>query len=297
MGLTQHQVIPLAATLADGFSDAGGDTAFVLDVQGDSSEDSSDGLQADESDVSTRDATERRDSSDGRTTDPLTIDELLERCPSAAELDALDELLTITFDDDPTSGTLVCHASEDSRDLTQLELRAYQSLIVMQVVTFDEPLPWTDETVFDWFVGAIDGVRFRSDTSHNYCCSPPGTIVKKIQDAWLLTDLWVNPQNGAGVRGLVAVMIHEARHADWGGHTCGNYDNTLVEMGAWAVEYYYLTWLAYHSDPCFFVSEQAGSSYYLETSRGAADSILTTRFCEEPSEPADPPIPVPSCSP
>ncbi len=227
--------------------------------------------------------------------DVLRIDEWLARCPSAAELDAVDDALLLSFEDDPTAGELVCLASEGSRDLTQLQKRGYQAVLLMTLLTFDEPLPWTDQSLGEWFSGAITGIRFREGITHNSCCSPANTINIKIQSAWLDTDLWIKPSNGAGVQGLVAVMIHEARHNESKPHNCGSYDTDLAFMGAWAVEYYFLWWVAYHADPCL-IRQTTGGSYYGTMARAAANSILSTRFCDEDTPPSDSPPALPVCT-
>ena len=226
---------------------------------------------------------------------PDRIDEWLARCPSAAQLDAVDDALLMTFEDDPTTGELVCLASEGSRDMTRLQKRGYQAVILMTVLTFDEPLPWTEQPLGDWFSGAITGIRFREGITHNSCCSPADTINIKIQSAWLDTDLWVNPRNGAGVQGLVAVMVHEARHNESKWHNCGSNDTDLAYMGAWAVEYYFLWWVAYHADPCF-IRESTGGSYYGTMARSSANSLHSTRFCDETTVPSDSPPSLPVCA-
>jgi hypothetical protein len=54
-----------------------------------------------------------------------TIDEFFARCPTAVEIAAVSQAVTLTFETDPTAGTLVCKASDGSTDLTALQKRAY----------------------------------------------------------------------------------------------------------------------------------------------------------------------------
>ena len=72
------------------------------------------------------------------------VEDLIAQCPSSEEVSAFNADLTITFEGvDPSGGTLVCHASDGSIDLTRFEERAYQALRVMKMIRFSHALPWT----------------------------------------------------------------------------------------------------------------------------------------------------------
>jgi hypothetical protein len=60
-----------------------------------------------------------------------SVDNLLARCPTADEIAAIEARTSLKFEQDPTAGTLVCAASDGSADLTLLQERAYQALLVM----------------------------------------------------------------------------------------------------------------------------------------------------------------------
>jgi hypothetical protein len=226
----------------------------------------------------------------------VTVDDVLATCPTAAQINAIDAVIDLQFDSDPNPGVLVCTSAEGSVDLTQLQERAYQALIVMQRLSFTKPLPWTALPLYDWLINTIDGIRFREDIAASFCCEPDGYInIGTSNIAALETDLWISPYSGAGLKGLMGLYVHEARHNEVGGHTCDDLDNTIDEMNAWGVQYYLDEWLAWHtSDPSFFyaddILELGWYSYSLETAYYNGIDIANTRFCEEePVEAGEPP--------
>ncbi len=75
----------------------------------------------------------------------------------------------------------------------------------------------------------------------------------------------------------VVLYVHEARHNQGYGHTCGTNDRTLAEMGAWGVQYYLDAWLADYSDSSFI-----SDPYYRQSAKSHAEDIRKTRFCDEP---------------
>ena len=89
---------------------------------------------------------------------PPTIEELLNRCPTPAELASVDSSVPVKFTSDPSAGVLVCRAADGSRDLTLLQERAYQAVLMFTWIRFDAPLPWTNLTLDKWFAHAIGGV-------------------------------------------------------------------------------------------------------------------------------------------
>src|SRR5688572_15223133 len=57
------------------------------------------------------------------------------RCPSAAEIRAIDRDLRLEFDSDPTKGVMSpeqCAESAGSRDLTVMQARVYRSLATLR---------------------------------------------------------------------------------------------------------------------------------------------------------------------
>ena len=217
------------------------------------------------------------------TAEDLTVDELLALCPSSAEVAEIDADLSLSFDSDPTAGTLVCTAAEGSADLTRLQERTYQAILVMKWLNFDQPLPWTDESLYDWFVDSVDGIRFRGDIENSFCCDPENIInVQTSNLAALQTDRWIDPQSGTGLSGLMVLFVHEARHNEGYLHTCNDTnDSTISEMGAWGVQYTLLRWLALYSGPDFLTPLDTYAKYYREMHLGESDWTRDIRFCNE----------------
>ena len=89
-----------------------------------------------------------------------TVDQLLQHCPEEIALARLEEWIAVGFRDDRTGPTLVCRASDGSRDLTMAAKTTYQTIIVADLLEFSKPLPWTDLSLGDWLYG-----RRQSDRS------------------------------------------------------------------------------------------------------------------------------------
>jgi hypothetical protein len=227
------------------------------------------------------------------TVSTATIEQILDRCPSPADLASVDASVSMTFTSDPSAGQLVCTAAKGSRDLTRLQERAYQAVLMFTWIRFDTPLPWTNLALDAWFAQAIHGVDFRSDGPYSYCCAAGGVIVIQTPNLAVLSptkfydpdlkivrdDIW------GAVRGLAALFIHEARHNQGYLHTCtmgpraGQNDNTIAELGAWGVEYYFLLWLGTHSNPVV-VPEK-----FRLTARRDAEGMPATVFCNRSPSP------------
>jgi len=110
-------------------------------------------------------------------------------------------------------------------------------------------------------VRAIDGIKLTT-TSVSHCCDPDNRIVLKSDLLGQASHAtWYDPQSGIGLSNLVGLIVHEARHAEIGGHTCGHDDQTLEELGSWGVQYYYFTWLAEHSAGWLTEQQKTGASY------------------------------------
>ena len=179
-----------------------------------------------------------------------TLDAALARCPTAAEVAWVDRHVSFTFEHDPTGPTLVCTAADGSADLTHLQERAYQSILTIRRIQFDTPLPWTDLTLWRWFDGEVKGITYRAGGS--YCCDRPGvlTIQSDGDRSSLQSDYWIDRQEpqAFGLIYEVQLLLHEARHVAGYPH-CGvsGNDATLEEGGAWAIVYWFATYLAEHS--------------------------------------------------
>ena len=215
---------------------------------------------------------------------PGTVDAFIAGCPSAADIASISADLNISFESDPTAGSFVCTAAAGSADLTRGQLRAYQALRVMRQLQFTRPLPWTSLQLYAWLNQQIDGIRFRGDIPLSFCCDPPRVVnIATTNAAALTTQRWIDPQSGAGVSGLMAVIVHEARHSQGPGHTCGANDATYRELGAWAIQHDLKVWLALYTGS--FLDAPAGSpdlGYYRLLEFGDSETLLT-RFCTLPA--------------
>ena len=226
---------------------------------------------------------------------PGTIDWDLSRCPSAADIDAVDADLAVTFQADPTAGSLVCRASAGSADLTRFQERAYQAILSMRRIHFDAPLPWTSKPLYDWFVGAVDGVNFLDNGLASGCCYPPRVINIQAtsKSSVLRSNRWVTPSlsEESGLLYLVQLLLHEARHSEGYGHMCGTGDDqTIAEMGAWGVVYSFYRWLALHGDAVYLAPPADAPSFqgygpadfYRQSELNQAQRTKDLRFCAEP---------------
>src|SRR6266571_7636962 len=177
---------------------------------------------------------------------PLTAALLLVVCGCSSAGPTNDSSTALTFTSDPSAGQLVCTQALGSRDLTLLQERSYQAILLFSWIRFDAPLPWTDKPLDAWFASAIHGIDFRADTEYSYCCEAGGVIVIQTNNLIVLMptyDAW------NAVSGFAALFIHEARHNEGYSHTCaGGNDSTIEELGAWSVVYYFFLWLATHTD-------------------------------------------------
>jgi hypothetical protein len=241
---------------------------------------------------------ERQVCSDG-TCVAETIDHVLARCPTAAEIEWVGDRLPdgLQFEFDPTAGELVCRASEGSADLTRFQERAYQAVLIMRRLEFDAPLPWTADDLSSWFTSSITGVRFRSDIPGSFCCDPGRVINIKSGSfppdtflAYLRTLGWGDysvqysfgvPSVGFGLDDLVYLYAHEARHVQLPHNCAGGKDTNPEYMGAWGVQMNLQLWIADHSDPLFMApgDPTLPRSFYRDSARHRAQT-LGFRFCD-----------------
>ena len=255
-----------------------------------------------------------------QTPNPLhpTLADFFLRCPTAAEIADLKTRLTLTFPGDPTVGTQACTAAAGSADLDPLQKRAYQTVIILKYLKFDVPLPWTDKQLYDWFTTNVRGITYEyhpgaaqglnKDYNYDYCCDPGGIIHMNVHpgDLLMTENAWVNGNGdpgpggdmGTGLEFVTAIYVHEARHADNNFgilHDCANKtkDNTVAEMGAYGVEYYYFYWLAYHSDRDFLLAPGFNPNTYRQAAIFDANFVRSIGFCNDPIVT---PVPYPTIS-
>ena len=205
----------------------------------------------------------------------FTVEDLTSGCPAAKEVAAFRAAVDLRLDSDPSAGALVCRAADGSADLTRLEERTFQAFRIMQFLPLDAPVPWTPKPLYDWFTGAIRGVRYRSDIPFSFCCEPAGYV--NIQTS---VGVLASPASPEAVISLADLLIHEARHSDGLPHTCGSWDQTLPELGAWGAVFYYNEWAAFRAGD-FLKSKMPGrAAFYRTWTWGAAQSVLTGAICD-----------------
>ncbi|HRJ57456.1 MAG TPA: hypothetical protein PK152_07540 [Anaerolineales bacterium] len=219
------------------------------------------------------------------TPDIETIGEFFERCPTLEEVAQVNADLKITIQYDPTAGVDVCHAIDGSANLSSLQKRIYQTVFVMKLLNFSRPLPWTNLQLYEWLTTAIEGLRFvRGGISH--CCEPENVIVIALNEdsMLLLTDQWVMDASIHGLMDATLLYAHEARHNEGFLHVCttrNGDDNTLDEMGAWAISHYLALWIAQYGDRAFLVSQSGSPERFREAALQQAEITRLTRFCKE----------------
>lgn len=223
-----------------------------------------------------------------------TVDDFFTRCPTADEVARVNSDFKVSFEYDPTAPTLVCRAADGSADLTALQKRAYQTIYVTKLLNFNQPLPWTDKQLYDWLVGAIDGIRFidGKGSGYSFCCEPENTIVIALNSNTyiLLTDHWFEANMGGGLMNTMFLYIHEARHNEGYGHTCTSRsgdDNRVDEMGAWSVQYYLALWIGQYGDRQFLKVPGGDPNAYRQAALNDSQQTREVRFCLDPA----PPIP------
>jgi len=206
------------------------------------------------------------------------VDLVLAKCPTRDQAASVDADLRLAFESDPTvDEPLACTAAGGSRDLSPMKKRVYNTVLLMKQIQFDQPLPWTKQPLYRWFIDTVKGIRFRSDITNSLCCNPERTLgIATTNLVIRYTDRWVEPAVHGGLDGFLLLLVHEARHADGHPHTCGTRDQTLDEMGSWAVQYYLARWLAEHTDQSFFTS---GTIRYTDRLVEEADRLLKQQFC------------------
>jgi hypothetical protein len=184
------------------------------------------------------------------------IDTLLTSCPSEAELERFNSDFHILFDQTISYPPYDCHNGTGPNGEVNPKLALFQGLRVIHALHFTQPLPWTETNLYEWLKAAINGIVI-TDTEFSHCCDMSMWISLKAD---LLNQpdyrLWINPQSGSGLIGLIGLIVHEARHAEIGGHTCGNDDQTLEELGAWGIQYYLFQYMAEYTPSDFFTQEQ-----------------------------------------
>lgn len=199
---------------------------------------------------------------------PIDVGLAFTRCPTPTEIADLRAAVPVDFEYDPIGTASPCPG------VTELQKRVYGTLLLMKSIKFKEPLPWTSQTLWDWFRTSVRRIRIVRPTGTNdYQRFVNGEIILPIQpNAFLLaTNKFIDPVMRGGLMDFLVLLVHEARHAQKP-HTCGSNDNTLSEMGAWAVQYHIFTWMASKSNLALTPEQVA-------ILNGRPPTIHPSRFC------------------
>jgi hypothetical protein len=206
---------------------------------------------------------------------PNFLDTQLSECPSAAALAGVSEI-PIAFTGGITADPLVCTAEAGSADLTRKQERIYQALILIKQLRFDRPLPWTNDTLWDWFVGAVHQIQVSDQNKPSGGGNYARIIFINRPQAPAADLSWYSSLP-------IFVMVHEGRHNDFGPHTCGTTDHNPEELGANGVVYYLQQWLGSYSTPDTFPVEYRPLELYY------ACGQRNTGFCTKENATCQPP--------
>lgn len=195
----------------------------------------------------------------------------MQRCPTAAEVATND--ITLALGSVAAARPLVCRASEGSVDLTYHQRLFLQALILMKELRFDAPLPWTSKSLYDWFRDLGVGIHLEMADGNSTCCSPGPFINANVGTS---TD--EPPIDVDQVIVALALLVHEARHLEAGGHPCSRtLDNRVSDLGSWGVQVHFYEWLALHADPAQIPVE------FRDTFLHRACTFRHHLFCQEPA--------------
>ena len=203
------------------------------------------------------------------TEDHVTIDELLALCPTAPQIAMLDADFDIQFLD-ATGTELVCTAADGSADLTRVQERIYQAVLTTTELKFDAPLPWTELTLYAWLKESLAGIRVSSEfTAPGFGAVPGYVDIPASGVSAYLTLRWIDPQIGTGMDALVGLIVTYAGYMSSTGPECIGGEPAGNEEGA--AGYFFMSWLADHSNPEFLTAGDVPPSYYRDTARDAAE--------------------------
>lgn len=201
------------------------------------------------------------------------IDSLLATCPTQQELDKFNADFDIFVDPAANLPPYACQDGRDPGGSVNPRLAVYQALRAIDALTFDQPLPWTSLSLYDWLQSTVTGFNI-APVPYSGCCDAQGRITLKSD---LLSQpsyaSWLEPGQSVGLMHFAGLIVHEARHAEGKPHSCqGTEDATLSEMGAWAAQHYFFLWMVDHTQPGQLShAEKAAAAW-------AADDALT-RIC------------------
>lgn len=217
-----------------------------------------------------------------------SIDDFLSACPTAAQVTTLNARFGISFEGDPSLGQLACTSASGSANLSPVQKRVYATLLALEKVRFDSPLPFSSATsLYDWLASdsGVSGIRFRGDLSFSYCCEPSQVINIALdsKSEYLHGDTWYDATRDVGLIDEAAILVHFARHVRAGDHDCVVADKTVEQLGAWGSAYFALMWLANHVDHDLVRPKASNLPFdlYRDIARRRAEELRSTYICED----------------
>ena len=184
------------------------------------------------------------------------VEEVVRICPTRAERSRIRRDFNITFDSTVPRSVMGPWSCTPGGAESSVMLTVYNLFRLMRYIHFDAPMPLIGTTnLYSW----LKRLRLRyTVTSREHNSAGDEFILFRWQ-AFSESSMryWVNSRSGVGLRDLIALVLHEARHTDPGGdkrHNCtvgasgsGPHDSSLGYGGAWGLQYWYYVWLAEHS--------------------------------------------------
>ena len=202
------------------------------------------------------------------------MDQILASCPTDEERIQIDRDFKITYDPEifmPYECKYVPGLENEPGAnpvlLTNAQLSVYQAFRITRSMSFDAPLPWTNDSLYDWLRESIEGVHF-AERGPAYCCKEERVIVIGGLD---LTHPRMRSWVLSGALAIVNLMVHEGRHAEGFPHTCLGWDDSLG--GAFGTTQYLHRWVAEHSIPGFF------TQLHIDEAARIAGSQLRSAIC------------------
>lgn len=189
----------------------------------------------------------------------LTVDELLRTCPTPEEQFRIRQDFNISFDASvPESAVTAAHCTYGGSE-SNIMLSVYNAFRLMRLINFDRPLPLIGATNLYQWLRDLQLVYRVKEVEHN-CAGYNRMYLRWQALAAPRMRYWADPVEGCGIRDLIALILHEARHTNPGGakrHTCdvsrprggGIHDINLGYGGAWGLQFWYYVWLGRYSGP------------------------------------------------
>jgi hypothetical protein len=214
-----------------------------------------------------------------------SLDELLESCPSTAEVAEIHADIKIVLDPAVLAESASIHCTEGG-DESSAALSIDNMFRAMRLIRFDRGLPLIGATnLYDWFKSSKISVHAFAASGPTSFSSASATTVHL--NSFILSQAnkrrWVDRYETVGMQDLVALLVHEARHTTRGGnlpHDCdGASDSSLAYGGAWALQYNFDVWMAEHVLPARS-GQPMLTAFERSIATRTAEMVLAASFCD-----------------